>query len=439
MQRARKTLARWGAEAALPASSLDPCQQIFCNRSLNMANIGYVGFDMDYTLAQYKADTFEELVYQQTLKNLVHSVGYPEVVLGFKLDHAYMVRGLAIDKARGNVLKIDRHNYVKVAYHGWRELDSKERNETYNLAPFNLTFDEPNYALVDTLFAVGETYLFSQLVDLRDSRPELFTGEDGEKPKSYLEIYDDVREAVDLCHRDGSLKASVAEDPAKFIVDDETLVPLFKTLRESGRKVFLLTNSLYDYTDVVMTHLCRNYEGRWQDYFDTIVVGSRKPSFFKTSSPPFEVDVDTGMLRNTDNGESERLRARAYAATLATASPVRVRVALTRGGLRVPPPPPPPPTITTPPHLHLQRACDRVAAGPSGELGRARGNDSGCRGAQDARHPRRRRDEPALDARRAQRLGGAVRWRPYLRRHRAVKEGARLAHVPGHPRARGRD
>lgn len=246
---------------------------------------------------QYKPETFEQLVYKETLSKLVHSVGYPKEVLKFELDHTYMVRGLAVDKERGNILKIDRHNYVKVAYHGWQELSSEERNATYNQAPFAMTFEEPYFALIDTLFSLGEAYLFAQLVDLIDGRPELFAEE-----KSYSQIYSDVREAVDLCHRDGSLKAPVADDPSKFIEDDDSLVPLFKTLRQSGRKVFLLTNSLYDYTDVVMTYLCRNYDGRWQDYFDTIVVGSRKPSFFKTSSPPFEVIPETGMLRNTDNG-----------------------------------------------------------------------------------------------------------------------------------------
>ena len=37
--------------------------RIFCNRSLNMSSIAAVGFDMDYTLAMYKPETFEKLAY----------------------------------------------------------------------------------------------------------------------------------------------------------------------------------------------------------------------------------------------------------------------------------------------------------------------------------------------------------------------------------------
>lgn len=59
-------------------------KQIFCNRSLNMKSIFAVGFDMDYTLAQYKPETFESLAYGGTIRKLVYDLGYPpEVSLHF--------------------------------------------------------------------------------------------------------------------------------------------------------------------------------------------------------------------------------------------------------------------------------------------------------------------------------------------------------------------
>lgn len=42
-----------------------------------------------------------------------------------------MMRGLIIDKKRGNILKMDRHKYVKLAYHGFRELSRDQRLVTY--------------------------------------------------------------------------------------------------------------------------------------------------------------------------------------------------------------------------------------------------------------------------------------------------------------------
>lgn len=59
---------------------IDIGKQIFCNRSLNMKNIVAVGFDMDYTFAQYKPETFESLAYEGTIKKLVYDLGYPREV-----------------------------------------------------------------------------------------------------------------------------------------------------------------------------------------------------------------------------------------------------------------------------------------------------------------------------------------------------------------------
>lgn len=52
---------------------------MFCNRSLNMRTVSAVGFDMDYTMAQYRPETFEVLAYNLTVKQLVEKLGYPKV------------------------------------------------------------------------------------------------------------------------------------------------------------------------------------------------------------------------------------------------------------------------------------------------------------------------------------------------------------------------
>ncbi|KAG6401012.1 hypothetical protein SASPL_137857 [Salvia splendens] len=302
---------------------IDIGKQIFCNRSLNMRSIVAVGFDMDYTLAQYKPETFESLAYEGTVKKLVHDLGYPAELLGWSFDWTYMVRGLVLDKKRGNILKMDRHKYVKVAYHGFRELSKEEKVATYGSTLIRDAFDEPEYALIDTLFSLAEAYLFAQLVDFKDNNQ-------GKIPADYSRMYKDVRAAVDLCHRDGTLKKMVAKDPQSYPVDacvrlhyifvimqryineDSSIVPMLKMLRDSGRATFLVTNSLWDYTNIVMNFLCGprsaddcsvlNFD--WLQYFDVVITGSAKPSFFhdENRASLFEVDPESGMLLNTDNG-----------------------------------------------------------------------------------------------------------------------------------------
>ncbi|THG09394.1 hypothetical protein TEA_022467 [Camellia sinensis var. sinensis] len=86
-------------------------------------------------------------------------------------------------------------------------------------------------------------------------------------------MYRDVRAAVDLCHRDVTLKQMVAEDPKRYINEDTLIVPMIKMLRDSGRSTFLVTNSA-------------------------------KPSFFHDENRAnlFEVEAESVMLLNTDNG-----------------------------------------------------------------------------------------------------------------------------------------
>ena len=62
---------------------------------------------------------------------------------------------------------------------------------------------------------------------------------------------------------------------------------MLKQLRNSGKKLFLLTNSLFDYTHVVMNYLeggiskahSTNRDAKWMEYFDLIIVGGNKPAF----------------------------------------------------------------------------------------------------------------------------------------------------------------
>jgi len=271
-----------------------------------MASIAAVGFDMDYTLAQYKPDTFEALAYRLTVDKLVAVFGYPPVLKEFEFDWRYMTRGLVIDKRRGNVLKVDRHKYVKLAYHGFRPLSRAERLATYATAGGAAAgLDEPEFALIDTLFSLAEAHLFMQLVELAEAVP-------GSLPSSaskdgWTGLYRDVRAAVDLCHRDGSLKSAVAASPSTYIHEDRRLAPLLDILRASGRRLFLATNSLWDYTHVVMNYLLSGKtgsakDGDWLSYFDVVVTGCGKPAFFTEKRPLFEVDPETGLLSNTDGG-----------------------------------------------------------------------------------------------------------------------------------------
>ena len=56
--------------------------------------------------------------------------------------------------------------------------------------------------------------------------------------KPFSLMYDEIRASVDLCHRDGTLKRAVAEDPGKYIHADDALVPMLRALKSFGQESF---------------------------------------------------------------------------------------------------------------------------------------------------------------------------------------------------------
>jgi len=278
--------------------------EIFCNRALNMKNIGFVGFDMDYTLAQYIPETFEILAHRGAMAKLVESMQYPAEILKLAdYDPTYFQRGLIIDKVRGNIIKMDRHSYVKIAFHGNKMLEREQRLRIYGNV-MQKSYSSQDYANIDTLFSLPDAFMYAQLVDFKDEHEDKFPVL---KQKSYDQIYKDVRRSVDLCHRDGVIKDRVSEDPAKYIQSEPGIVDMLKRLRLSGRKVFLLTNSLFEFTNVVMNHIYGNSDPEsrtleWLELFDLVIVGACKPGFLDDPQLSlFRVHPESDKLSNMDN------------------------------------------------------------------------------------------------------------------------------------------
>jgi 5'-nucleotidase len=270
-----------------------PERRIFTNRDLNFERIPIVGFDMDYTLAIYRQEGIEELSLRSATDKLVRR-GYPEALRSFDVDPRFAIRGLMVDKRLGNVMKMDRHGYVGRAFHGRRRLTSEERRAVYRFQ--RLGQERERFAEVDTLFELPEVTLFADIVDLIDTHPELWPGG---KPPSYPEMWQDVRECIDEAHRDGSIKDLIRDDPASYIERDPDLAETLHKFRSSGKKLFVLTNSLFPYTDAVMRYLLGGVSpsyGDWTAFFDWIVVGSAKPGFFVDQRPFQELDRKGEMV-----------------------------------------------------------------------------------------------------------------------------------------------
>ncbi|XP_076651367.1 5' nucleotidase B isoform X6 [Halictus rubicundus] len=280
--------------------------RIFVNRSLHLENIKFYGFDMDYTLAEYKSPQYEQLGFT-LLKDRLVSLGYPQEIKAFEYDPSFPVRGLWFDTLYGNLLKVDAYGNILVCVHGFEFL---KHSQVYELYPNKfLQLDESRVYVLNTLFNLPETYLLACLIDFFTNSPQ-YTREktgvkEGELTMSFKSIFQDVRNAVDWIHLHGDLKSKTIENLDEYVKKDERLPMFLNRIRESGAKIFLLTNSDYVFTDKIMTYLFDFPHGakpdephrNWKTYFDTIVVDARKPLFFGEGTILRQVDTKTGALK----------------------------------------------------------------------------------------------------------------------------------------------
>lgn len=272
-------------------TKLKKWHRIFVNRSLNLRTIRAIGFDMDHTLVPYKRENFEALAFHETLKKFIEA-GYPQELETLRFDPSFLIRGLLVDMDRGNLLKVDGHKYVKIAFHGKKRLTKDLRHKLYNKE----SYKAGEFVSVDTFFALSEVQLFTEIVDYMDRHPSKIK-------KSYREVYNDLRRFIDLSHADGSIKEQVLRHPERFIRRDKHLAPMLIRQIEAGKALFLLTNSGWEYTDAVMNYMLDEAHGElgdfhhWRDYFAQIIVGAGKPGFFIGSQPFYEVVTDSGLLK----------------------------------------------------------------------------------------------------------------------------------------------
>lgn len=264
---------------------------IYINRVLNMKHIKAIGFDMDYTLVRYNLDAFEGEAFEAMKKKLIQK-GYPQKVKQLKFDPSLAIRGLVIDKSLGNILKLSLHSRVKSAYHGTKPIDFKEQQKIYRGLLIDLN-DSERFAILDTSFSIAYAIMYMHLVDLKDQ------GESG--IPDYHNLERDCLEVIDLAHRDGSLKDKVRGDVKKYIVQDPNSVAILERFKKAGKKLWVITNSDYQYTKLLLDYainpFLKEYQS-WNDLFDITITSSSKPRFFTEKLNFLKVDLETGLLKN---------------------------------------------------------------------------------------------------------------------------------------------
>lgn len=283
---------------------------IFVNRILNLKKIQAIGFDMDYTLVRYHTERFEQLTHQVVLKKLVEA-GYPKEILELQFDFSRAIRGLIIDEKFGNILKISLYGRIKKAYHGLKEMDYGSINDLYAGQVIDLR--DPRFTPIDTAFSIAHAVLFSQLVQLKNDKFK-------EELPPYEKIGRDVIFHIDMAHRDNSLKLQVLENLDYYLLKDDKIAWALENLKASGKKLFVVTNSDYEYTqkllDFYFNSNLKNHK-HWRELFEITVTLSSKPLFFTGNQKFLQLDDQSQFLKNCISLEKGKIYQGGNAITLA--------------------------------------------------------------------------------------------------------------------------
>ncbi|HMJ15407.1 MAG TPA: HAD-IG family 5'-nucleotidase, partial [Polyangiaceae bacterium] len=223
--------------------------------------------------------------------------GYPASLKHLAYDTRFPIRGLLVDKQRGHVLKMDRHKVVHKGYHGLKRLSRDELSELYHHK--RIRPHTPRYHWLDTLFALSEVAAYAAIVDALEKRSE---------PIDYERLFADVRASIDEAHADGTVYRYVTQDLSRYVERDPELARTLHKLRSAGKKLFLLTNSPWSYTDQMMTYLlgdAMHEYPSWRQYFDVVITSAMKPLWFKEGRPLMERD---GEVKKAVRGPLERGR-----------------------------------------------------------------------------------------------------------------------------------
>ncbi|CAG08707.1 unnamed protein product, partial [Tetraodon nigroviridis] len=267
---------------------------IFSNNEMSLQDIGIYGFDYDYTLAFYSSQ-LHNLIFNIARDILITKHRYPEALRKYEYIPDFAVRGLHYDVQKALLMKIDAFHYIQLGtvYRGLHPVPDEEVIAMYEGSHVPLEIMSDFYGksthghtmkqFMD-IFSLPEMTLLSCVNDFFmkhniDYEP--------------VHLYKDVKEAIRDVHVKGIMYRAVEADIEKYICYGEQSHAVLKKLSEHGKKLFLITNSPFDFVDRGMTYIVGK---EWRELFDVVIVQADKPGFFNDRRKPFRRVTDKGAL-----------------------------------------------------------------------------------------------------------------------------------------------
>lgn len=268
---------------------------------VRLSDYDCIGFDLDNTLVQYKIAKMVEMEYKVLVKFLIETKNYPAECLDKPIDFDFLQKGLILDFARGNLLKLNENGSIAKASHGTKFLTDSEISEVYGrdrkwnvtdeytenpLATWNGPLAEKMRTLLD-YFDMPVSLIFGRMVDYIDAVRS--TGQ-----KCEFELWPDILDGLRSMYDRENFKLDkggyfpeMKRNPDEYV--HKASPALLNWLQEVSQKktTFLITGSHVNFANLTATHALGP---DWRKYFDFIGVFAKKPGFFTGAKPFVKLD-----------------------------------------------------------------------------------------------------------------------------------------------------
>lgn len=278
------------------------------SKVFSFSNYDVIGFDLDNCLCRYHPSELFKLEYDLLSNFIEKQNNHPTESLKkpYDLHKDFILKGLFLDVKKGNVLKIAADGTILQASHGTKQMSPQEIHQIYNdnhwmltdkyiADPLSVWAGEGSHEIqvVIDYFDLPVALVFARIVDDLDKITIK------ESYDHYPEILDCIRNIYDheqLFKNRGGFYTALKKEPAKYLYPrDEKLFDWLKSMKESGKKLYLLSGANYDYgTYISEVTLGEN----WKELFDLVIFEAKKPWFWN-SNRNFKT-VDGNIISNKD-------------------------------------------------------------------------------------------------------------------------------------------
>ena len=299
-----------------------------------LAGAAWLGFDLDHTLVRYEMGALLPLIYESLVAHICANPAAAALRLeaksalrGAPFDAAFCQKGIVFDLQTGDMLKLDAAGRVARARHGygnstsstptaaeasssslsgWLDRDrivTRYGGEKWRgFDALNASWKAPDALLFMTYFDIPAVQICAMLVDEidRSARREgsgaaaMSCAEQAAPALRYVDIppllfaaFNDSFDAPQFAAGAGGYFPTVRRDAARFVRDRADVARWLASLRAaSGTRTFIVTNSSYDYAQLLLTSA---FGAEWRTLFDFCVYDAKKKKprgFFACSLTP---------------------------------------------------------------------------------------------------------------------------------------------------------